>query len=71
VNDLPTRIEEVLFTQIGSRAEARDGGTRVPQSLVSRRKEEYVCIGMIPGMMGTLMPGLVKNDVVYSMGWVN
>lgn len=41
---------------MGSRADMTDGGTRVPHNFVSRKKDEYVWIGMMPGMMGIVIP---------------
>jgi len=32
------------------------GGTCAPHSLITLRKDAYVCMGMTPGMMGTVMP---------------
>jgi hypothetical protein len=41
---------------MGSKADMTSGGTFVPHNLTRRPKEAYVWIGMMPGMMGTLMP---------------
>jgi len=46
----------VGLTLIVASASATDAGTRAPQSFVTLANEEYVCIDMIPGMTGTLMP---------------
>lgn len=51
------------LTLIGPSDDITDGGTWVPHSLVKRWNDEYVWIGMIPGMMGTLMPD------TYGMLW--
>jgi len=51
------QIEDILSpTRIGSNAADIAGGTFVPHNFIRRRNDEYVCIGIMPGMMGTLMP---------------
>jgi len=35
---------------------ATEGGIFAPERFVTRMNEEYVWIGMIPGMTGTVMP---------------
>jgi hypothetical protein len=47
-----------VLTHIGSKAAMTDGGTLTPHSLIKRKKEEYVWIGMTPGMMGTVIPAI-------------
>lgn len=43
-------------TLISSRSARIEGGTEVPQSFVIRRKDAYVCNGIIPGIIGTVIP---------------
>lgn len=43
-------------TRIVSKSAMILGGTRAPHSLMTLRKDAYVCMGMTPGMMGTVMP---------------
>lgn len=56
-----------VHTLIGSNAAIMDAGTRVPQSLIIRRKDEYVWMGMIPGMIGTLIPVRSKRHIPRGM----
>ena len=46
---------------MGTRSCIIFGGTRVAQSLVMRRKEAYVCMGMMPGMTGTVIPAYLVS----------
>lgn len=43
-------------TRIGTSSDMSCGGTLAPHSLIMRRKDSYVWIGMIAGMMGTVIP---------------
>lgn len=45
-----------MCTRRGSRDAMSSGGTCVPQSLVNRAKDAKLCIGIIPGMIGTWIP---------------
>jgi hypothetical protein len=53
----------MLPTRIGSNAADIAGGTLVPHNLINRRNDEYVCIGIMPGMMGTLMPEPPEHNI--------
>lgn len=55
LNRLPVKSIEQP-TRIASKSAMILGGTRAPHSLVTLRKDAYVCMGMTPGMMGTVMP---------------
>ena len=46
---------------MGTRSAMSSGGTRVPHNLVMRRKDAYVCMGMMPGMIGTVIPAAVDE----------
>lgn len=52
-------------TLIGTRSAMSSGGTRVPHNLVMRRKDAYVCMGMIPGMMGTVIPAPIRQCTFF------
>jgi hypothetical protein len=48
---------------MGSNAADIAGGTFVPHNFTKRRNDEYVWIGIMPGMMGTLMPAQPEHGI--------
>jgi hypothetical protein len=46
----------VGLTLMGARASIICSGTLVPHNFVRRRNDENVCIGIMPGITGTVMP---------------
>ena len=48
--------QQYARTLIGSSSARMEGGTIVPQSFVMRLNDENVWMGMMPGIMGTLIP---------------
>jgi hypothetical protein len=48
---------------MGSNAADTAGGTLVPHNFIRRRNDEYVCMGIMPGMMGTLIPEDIKSGI--------
>jgi hypothetical protein len=51
----------MFLTFIGSRASITSSGTGHPVRLTSRLKEEKLWIGIIPGMIGCVMPNMTTS----------